>query len=302
MNYQPILDTPSQPNIAFIINPNSGSGTQDPSDTILTLARSLGWSGHDYRTTLEADATQMAKKAIADGATRLVVCGGDGTLMEVAQAVAKTGIELAVVPLGTGNLLALNLDLPMNVEEAVRLALSGTPAIIDCGLANGTYFLINAGIGLDAQIMAHTSSESKEKLGALAYVLSAVKSARGRSSKFSITVDGQKASYHRAKSVFVANMGKIQAGIPIIREAREDNGQLSVAVIEASSPLEWLSLIFNMIRRRPHKSTGYWTVTGKDIIVSVHGKALPYQCDGNDFPSTTCLHTEAIPEGIVVIR
>ena len=302
MNNQPNIDTPGHAISSFIINPSSGSGSDDPADGILTLAKSLGWSGQNYRTTIDTDATLMAKQAIADGATRLVVCGGDGTLMEVAQAMAGTDIELAVVPLGTGNLLARNLDLPMEWEEAVRRALSGTPTVMDCGRANGTYFLINAGIGLDAQIMAQTSAESKDKLGLLAYVISATKSARGQSCKFSIAVDGQEDRHYRAKTVFVANMGKIQADIPIVCEARADDGHLNVAVIQASSPLEWLSLIFNVIRRQPHKSAGYRTLAGKEIVVTVQGNALPYQCDGNDFPPTTTLKVEVVPGGIKVIQ
>jgi len=291
-----------QGTIAFIVNPASGKGSEDPSEHILNLATSLGWSGPSYLTTPHTDATAMAQKALAEGATRLVACGGDGTVMEVAQAIVGKDVELAVVPLGTGNLLSRNLGLPLKMEEAIELALSGTAAVVDCGRANDTYFLINAGIGLDAQIMSQTSSDSKEKFGVLAYVLSALKYAGGRSSRFSISIDGQEARHYRAKTIFVANMGKIQADIALVDGADPTDGQLDVAVIEASSPLDWLSLAFNLLRRKPHRSAGYRTFSAQKCIVTVEGNALPYQCDGNDFDPVSGLALDVIPGGITIIR
>jgi len=295
-------DTAPHTIIAFVLNPVSGKGDDDPSDRILSLAVSLGWSGHSYRTTPETDATAMAEKALREGATRLVACGGDGTVMEVAQAIVGTNTELSVVPLGTGNLLTRNLGLPMDMEEAIQTALTGTARVIDCGCANGTYFLINAGIGLDAQIMSVTSSEAKKKLGIFAYVLSAAKFARGRSSTFSIAVDGQDARRYKAKTVFVANMGKIQADIAVVHGASPTDGQLNIAVIEASSIRDWLSLVFHLLRRTPTKSAGYRALTAQKCTIVVEGNALPFQCDGNDFDAVSVLELKAVPGGITIVR
>jgi diacylglycerol kinase (ATP) len=292
----------AQGTIAFIVNPASGKGEEDPSGQILDLARNLGWEGRSYRTTLDADGTSMAERALSEGATRLVACGGDGTVMEVAQTLVDKKIELAVVPLGTGNLLSRNLDLPLEMEEAVKLALFGTATVMDCGRANDTVFLINSGIGLDAQIMSGTSRDAKEKLGVFAYILSARKYASGRSSKFSISVDGEKARRCRAKTVFIANMGKIQANIALVPGTDPNDGQLNIAVIEASSPRDWLSLAFNLLRHKPHKSSGYRTLTAEKCVVTVEGQALPYQCDGNDFDPVSVLKLEVIPSGITIIR
>ncbi len=109
----------------------------------------------------------------------MLVCGGDGTVREVCAELAGTGIPVGIVPAGTGNLLARNLDIPLYLRAAIDVALNGQDRAIDLVAVSGdgiedTHFLVMAGMGFDAAIMEGVNEDIKKKVGWLAYVLSAL--------------------------------------------------------------------------------------------------------------------------------
>ncbi len=106
---------------------------------------------------------------------RLLVCGGDGTATEAADALVGTKVALAVLPSGTGNLLALNLGIPADADTAWHLALTAEARPLDVGRANGKVFLVMAGMGLDAHMVHDADRELKERLGVLAYLIAALR-------------------------------------------------------------------------------------------------------------------------------
>ncbi|HUQ84870.1 MAG TPA: diacylglycerol kinase family protein [Candidatus Limnocylindrales bacterium] len=156
----------------IIVNPVSGLG--DPKkrrELIKNTAKEVGWIGEYEETTLRKSAGYIAKNAIKKGIKHIVVCGGDGTVMEALVAAVKKPVNVGVVPLGTGNLFARNLDLPLETEKAVKLALTGNAEKIDIGVANGKYFSIVAGMGIDVDMIKDATRELKNKLGFFAYIL-----------------------------------------------------------------------------------------------------------------------------------
>lgn len=155
--------------------------------TRVSLRRVLDHHGHRapvfIETTRDDPGGGQAARAVRDGATLVVVCGGDGTVRTVADALAGSGVPLAVVPCGTGNLLARNLGLPLSPAEALEAALRGTSHRLDLGHIEGdglpaTHFAAMSGAGLDAAMIEHTDDRAKSAVGWPAYLLAGVSTLR----------------------------------------------------------------------------------------------------------------------------
>jgi diacylglycerol kinase (ATP) len=156
-------------------------------------------------------AAELAREAAALGYRSVAVCGGDGTLAEVATGLAGTGTPLAIIPRGTANQVAQNLGIPRALEAAVDVAVFGRPSLIDLGRIDDRAFALVAGAGFDAAVMQSATRELKERWGFGAYVYAAVKEAlTSGSRRFHITADGREIEVD-AVSVMVANVGELFA-------------------------------------------------------------------------------------------
>src|ERR1700733_10847933 len=108
---------------------------------------------------------RLARMAVESGVDLVIASGGDGTVTACAAGVAGSGIPLGVLPCGTGNLLARQLGLPLSVDEALAGALTGSDRRVVVGTANGRPFVVMAGIGFDAEMLAGASEQLKKRLG-----------------------------------------------------------------------------------------------------------------------------------------
>lgn len=287
---------------AFIINPVSGFGDHKKrKDEILSIAKSLGWKGKVYETTKTRNAGLITTEIMNSGVKHIVVCGGDGTIMEALQVALNTNLVLGIVPLGTGNLFAQNLDITGNRKELVTRALFGLPQKVDVGKANNTIFAIIAGMGFDVQIMRQTKRKFKRKFGFLAYLASGIKNFNKRPGVYKITIDGKETKKYRAKTIMIANMGKLQGGIEIVPNAHWKNGTLSVGIVQASGFPTWLSLLGNTLRGNINNSPHYTLLKAKHIQIEPVRGPQPYQCDGDSFPPTDKLTVEIFPQAVSVL-
>ncbi|WP_166998989.1 diacylglycerol/lipid kinase family protein [Paramicrobacterium fandaimingii] len=204
-------------------------------------------------TTVDDPGVSMAKQAVEKGASVVVAAGGDGTVRCVAEGLRSSGVPLAIVPAGTGNLLARNLDLPLgNVKQAVSIAYAGNDRAIDVGIAevraeNGPaqqyVFLVMAGMGIDAQMIANTNDDLKKSVGWLAYADAVVRSLADLK-PFRIRYQLAESAPHSAhvSTILVANCGTLPAGIELLPDAKIDDGKLDLAVLQPKGALGWLQV------------------------------------------------------------
>jgi diacylglycerol kinase family enzyme len=193
---------------AIVVNPTK----QDDFDAFrIAVGRAMdahGWDEPVWReTTPEDPGRGQAEAAVLAGLDLVIACGGDGTVTACAEGVAGTGVPLAIIPLGTGNLLARNVGLPMGLDDALEVALGCVQRPIDAGRVNGSLFVVMAGLGLDARMLDDTSEPLKKRLGWLAYALTAVRHLGDRPIKVTVRADGGRRRRFRASAVVVGNVG-----------------------------------------------------------------------------------------------
>lgn len=193
-----------------------------------------------------------------------MVCplGGDGTVRAVASGLLGTEVPLGLLPGGTGILLARNLALPIDdVAAALSVAMTGETTLIDVGEVKWdddepAVFLVMAGMGLDADIMAEVDEGLKKKVGWWAYVISAVGAAFRLGFAVRVrTSSDQLVSLH-ARTVLVGNCGELTGGLHLIPQAKVDDGQLDLVLASPNSLSAWLAVGINVIsrKRRGHRA------------------------------------------------
>ncbi|MDQ0956602.1 diacylglycerol kinase family enzyme/membrane-associated phospholipid phosphatase [Streptomyces sp. B4I13] len=237
---------------AVIINPTvTGAADRETLHGILDR--------HGYRapvfieTTAEDPGTGQTAGALRDGAGLVVVCGGDGTLRAAADALAGSGVPLAVVPCGTGNLLARNLGLPLSPTDALDAALRGTPHRLDLGRIEGdalpaTHFAAMSGAGLDAAIMEHTNDRAKSVLGWPAYVLAGIGTLRTPRMRLTVRLDDAPALRRTARMVLIGNVGTVQGGTTLLPAARPDDGLLDLLLLDPRGIGGWTRALATLVR------------------------------------------------------
>jgi diacylglycerol kinase family enzyme len=236
---------------AVVVNPSKVVDLDARRAEICAALADAGWPEPLWlETTPEDPGCGQTAQAVAAGAAVVFAFGGDGTVMACASELAGTEVALAVLPSGTGNLLATNLDLPADVGSGVAAATSGVRRRIDLGTVGERHFTVMAGMGFDAQMIGGTSESLKARMGWPAYVLSALRHLHHRPMKVRIRLDDGQPLRRRARTVLVANVGRLQGGVPLLPDARPDDGCLDVAVITPHTIGHWLALAWGVLRRQ----------------------------------------------------
>ncbi len=221
------------------------------------------------------------------GYDAVFVLGGDGTVMEVAGALAeeKMTIPIGVLAGGTGNLVARALGIPLSVDKAVPALIDGDEVVIDLGRTDtGRRFAIAAGVGIDAAMIAETPSWLKRRLGVLAYVIMGSRAALravvgGELFEAQVTVDGI-AHERRVAAVMIANFGAVLGDrLTLGPEIHTDDGLLDACLFSPRSLGDAVRIMWRMYRRDFRSDPCVLYVRGREIRIETQ-PVKPWQADG----------------------
>jgi diacylglycerol kinase family enzyme len=236
---------------AVVVNPVKVTDLDALRRTVGDTLDAAGWPEPLwFETTPDDPGRGQTEKALAAGVDVVFACGGDGTVMACVDALVGSEVALAVLPQGTGNLLAANLGLSDELPAALAVAVERGRRLLDVGEVDGQHFAVMAGMGFDAQMLDATNETTKRRIGWPAYVVGAARHLRDRPMRVWIRLDDQAPLRRRARSVLVANVGRLQGGVTLLTEAEPDDGYLDVAVLTPRTLRHWLSLGWAVVRRR----------------------------------------------------
>lgn len=248
---------------------------------IAAAEKDAGWGETRwYATSLEETGTDLARQAVDEGATLIFAAGGDGTVRLVAEALERTEVPLALLPSGTGNLLARNIDIPIgDLLSSAEIGFSGVTTKIDMGRVH-IYrgdggidhhgFLVMAGIGLDATIMDNTNDTLKKTVGWLAYVDAGFRSlTQARPFKLRYQLDGRAERTLHVTTILFGNCGKLPGGFDLLPDARIDDGELDLAILHPRTFADLIRAGFRLSWRGKN-----WprTAFARTVLTAVEGK------------------------------
>ncbi|MGP5088137.1 diacylglycerol/lipid kinase family protein [Brachybacterium tyrofermentans] len=230
--------------VAVVLNPSKFQDAEMFRTRVREVVEKLGDAEVAfYETTVEDPGRGQTRRALQEGADLVVAAGGDGTVRLVSSVLAGTETRMAIIPAGTGNLLARNLDIPLeDPTAAITAALSGKDRRIDVGwLRSGgsvseaaasaeQIFLVIAGFGADAEMIGHTDDTLKKRLGWIAYVVGGVRTILGRSVDVMLDFPDGTRHAHKARTVLLGNVGRLPGGFVLMPDATADNGRLEIVV------------------------------------------------------------------------
>jgi YegS/Rv2252/BmrU family lipid kinase len=297
------MTVPAAHKCVFVIfNPVSGQG--DPEARKSTISDALarhGYTSQFIATSKQEGAAELARKALEDRPDLLAVSGGDGTVMEVLSALVGTDVPVAVFPAGTGNLLSVNLSIPMTVPGAVDVALGGETYTLDLArTGDGKFFAIMGGIGLDGQVIADAGREAKRRLGVLAYFWSGLKHLARRRQRVEIVLDGRPPIRRRVKTVMVANMGRITGGVEAVPTASPGDGLLDVVIVRTETLGQWVRLLGYTLMGRAHEDPTFEVHQVRRVTVRSR-RPQPVQLDGEEAGRTREWHVEVVPQAVRIL-
>jgi YegS/Rv2252/BmrU family lipid kinase len=273
--------------VLLIVNPAAARTNPDVVRTVSVVLEREGWDVDVVGTTRTGHAAELAREGVREGADVVAVYGGDGTTMQAVEGVMGSEVPVALIPGGTGNLLAGNLRLPRDPERAALVVATGVPRAVDLGRvdrADGPrFFAVACGAGYDARVMAGTGSELKRRWGMAAYVATTLRLITGiRSANHVITIDGVEYDAHAAM-VLVANCGEVIPPFIKLRTGiRPDDGLLDVVVMRADSFGQSVRAVWDLLRDAPTAEgletyVGY--ARGREVRVE-SDPVQPVQLDG----------------------
>lgn len=271
----------------IIFNPYAGQASilSQELNAAAQVWRAQGWQVELQPTSARGHATQLAHLAANQQCDMVVAAGGDGTINEVVNGLAGSSTILAALPLGTVNVWARELRLPLQPRAAAEAMVTWQARPIDLGCAGGHYFLLMAGIGFDAVITSEVRPEEKRRLGALAYILRGLELAlRVRGTRAWITLDGKKIR-GRVLMVVVGNTQLYGGMVRITRRASIDDGLLDVCVMKGDGLVSGLVHAFSILHQRYSLDPELEYYRARHVHI-VTRPALPVQVDGDTIGQT----------------
>ena len=284
---------------AIIVNPAKSDAVDLRKQVDKTLA-AAGWSASLWLETTPADpGFGMAEAAAEAGVQLVVICGGDGTVMACLDALSGSGLPVAVLPLGSGNLLARNLGIPLEFDESLDVAVNGDDRRIDLGRVGDQPFAVMAGMGFDAAMMADTTERMKRLAGWPAYVASALRHLRDPVMRVQLSIDGGPAVSRSARTVLVGNVGQLEGGLELLPAAAADDGLLDVVIVAPRTLRDWVRVAYRIVRK-PHTRDRHLERFQGQVISIEADREVPRQVDGEVIDDGRRIDARVEPGALIV--
>lgn len=287
----------------IVLNPIAGSAAANVVRRVLTTTfDAAGWRYRFYETTGHDDFRSLVKNAVAEGHNLVVACGGDGTIADVGDAVIGNNVPLAIIPLGTGNVLSQELGIPQDVQQAANLLVGPHHVChLDAMLTGGKHYLLQIGVGLDSLMIRDTDRQSKRRYGRLAYIATLARLLVGYQSKrYHLTIDGRKRKV-RAWDVLVANAGILGTAdlhwSPVIKPT---DGRLDVIVVNVQHLTDYVRVAWRILLGIPRRGPSVTVYPVRREVTIDASRNLPVQADG-EIIGRTPLTVQVEPHAIAVI-
>jgi diacylglycerol kinase (ATP) len=288
-----------------VINPIAGGGrvSERMAEARALAVDTLGACGLHadvHFTSGPGDAHRAARAAAADGCSLIVAWGGDGTVNEVASAVAFGRVPIGIVPAGSGNGLARDLGLPSDAVRALRVAANGVERVIDAGDIDGSLFFNIAGVGLDAAIAARFAMRGVRQRGRLGYLtLTTGELLNARALRYALEIGAERLE-RRALMITFANSRQYGNGALIAPAARLDDGRLELVVVEAQSLARIAWQLPSLFRGTLRDSRGLVMRSITTAAVAGDDGRMLFHVDGEPKLGGTRLNVRVRPRALTV--
>ena len=258
-----------------------------------------GWGPPMWLSTTADDPGRgMAEQALEADVDLVLVAGGDGTVRAVCGALANSGATVAIVPSGTGNLLAGNMKIPLDSERALDVALRGKTTTIDILKVTDPdrevqYAAVMCGVGADAAVLNDTNEELKNQIGVAAYVIAGLSHVKTRPFHATVTMDDDEPLERDASLVMVGNVSDLQAGLTLMPAASASDGVLDVLIASPKNQVELTQMVSAVLAQSKEPPT-MDRRTGERVRIQLRDEEL-YELDGDVIGKTTDLTFEVLP-------
>jgi len=288
--------------IHIIINPASGK-KESALSVIDTSLKEAGITWEASITHQPGDAIEYAKAAVKERVDALAVYGGDGTLTEAVSGMIGSDIPLVILPGGSANVLANELNIRGDLEEACATMSHGPREIkaMDVGQFNNRYFIVSIGIGFSADLVKGARRETKNRFGILAYFFAAAAALKKiKLVQYHLKIDGNEYEAEGLTCI-IANAGNLGfTKISLDKHIDVSDGLLDVVIVRKANVSLFKLIVVTLIKReRPDnfELVEHWQ--GKEISID-SSRAQAAQCDGEVLKKIP-LHIRLIPGAIRIL-
>lgn len=242
-------------------------------------------------------ASELTRKALADGATCIIAVGGDGTVNEIARAMIHSNAVLGIVPKGSGNGLARELHIPMDAKRALDLIAKQHISTIDCCKANGRIFFCTCGVGFDAAVSQKFANEKRR--GSLTYIKNTIEEYLSyKPEPYELLVDNQTIK-EKAFLVACGNASQYGNNAFIAPHANIQDGQMDITILSPFTPLDIAPLAIQLFTKQIDRNSKIKTLKGKEVVI-IRQKPGVMHLDGEPVMAESRIEISMIPRSLRV--
>lgn len=288
-----------QKKLFIILNPIAGKGVSEKLlHKIIGFFKDRGYPVDFYKTKQRGDA-RKAVQCLSGEDHIIIIMGGDGTINEVLNGLENRKVKLGIIPTGTANVLAKELKIPLDIMNACEVITQENELRLDLGKNDRGYFILVAGVGIDAMVVKDLSTGRKGNISFFSYTAPIIKNLLNyKYPKLSVEVDGELIE-NNAGLVFVGNTKCYGGSIEVTSHAKANDGVFDICIVKIKSRLSILYLMCRALMRILPESKGVVYTKGKVVSVTSDTQ-VPYQMDG-DFAGYIPTMFEIVPNAVPVL-